>query len=366
MSTVLAVAMLVQAASAGVVQQRGYKARYLVFPPRKVDVRALQRQAATGLTVPFFTNSIVSPLDSNTYQFSIMGTDPTLAPATTWINYFPIALRIHFPDGTVLDSTQPGCGDTVSVMDRFFGSPLFKYSPQSSNGVNLGSVQLTDALQRAEFWSMVHGTQYHVRLASMRTPLVVDVNAPADATTGTGECPGTGHNLGMIDVNEYTTLLQNVIAQNVRTTGVLPVILAYNTVQTEGGSCCIIGYHSSYARNGGTEVFSTGAYTDIGEFGSSFGDITAWSHEIGEAFNDPFGNNATPAWGHIGQVPGCQANLEVGDPLTGTQYTDVYNGFTYHPQELVFFSWFFRTPSTGTGGLYSLKGTFTSTQGTCT
>jgi hypothetical protein len=95
-------------------------------------------------------------------------------------------------------------------------------------------------------------------------------------------------------------------------------------------------------------------------------DIHAWTHELGELLNDPFVSNATPAWGHIGQVGGCQNNLEVGDPLTGTAFNLKYNGFMYHPQELAFFDWFFRTPSKGTGGLYSFEGTFTSPQGACT
>ena len=81
--------------------------------------------------------------------------------------------------------------------------------------------------------------------------------------------------------------------------------------------------------------------------------------------HNPFGHNSTPAWGHIGQVNGCQANFEVGDPLTGHNFTLDYNGFTYHPQELAFFSWFYRTPSTGTGGKYSFEGAFTKTQGLC-
>jgi hypothetical protein len=63
------------------------------------------------------------------------------------------------------------------------------------------------------------------------------------------------------------------------------------------------------------------------------------AHEIGEWMNDPFGNNPTPLWGHTGQVSGCQNNLEVGDPLTGTIVPPVVmpNGFTYHLQELAFF-----------------------------
>lgn len=80
-------------------------------------------------------------------------------------------------------------------------------------------------------------------------------------------------------------------------------------------------------------------------------DIHAWTHEIGEIFNNPFLTNATPAWGHIGQTIACQADLEVGDPLTFESFEHTYNGFHYHPQELAFFSWFYRTASTGTGDL---------------
>lgn len=59
--------------------------------------------------------------------------------------------------------------------------------------------------------------------------------------------------------------------------------------------------------------------------------------------DDPLTTNATPAWGHVGQVSSCQTNLEVGDPLSGTLLPSVtMNNFTYHSQELAFFSWFFR------------------------
>jgi hypothetical protein len=41
------------------------------------------------------------------------------------------------------------------------------------------------------------------------------------------------------------------------------------------------------------------------------------------------------------------------------------NGFKYHPQELAFFSWFYRQhPSLGVNGWYPTKD-FTTTQGTC-
>jgi hypothetical protein len=90
------------------------------------------------------------------------------------------------------------------------------------------------------------------------------------------------------------------------------------------------------------------------------------SHEIGEWMDDPIGNNSTPLWGHTGQVSGCQNNLEVGDPLSGTDFPQLLatNGVTYHPQELAFFSWFFRqSPSLGVNGWYSDNGTFTQDAG---
>ena len=66
--------------------------------------------------------------------------------------------------------------------------------------------------------------------------------------------------------------------------------------------------------------------------------MAAPTHEVNEWINDPGGANPTPAWGNIGQVAGCQANLEDGDPLSGTLMPTVtLNGFTYHLQELAFF-----------------------------
>lgn len=84
------------------------------------------------------------------------------------------------------------------------------------------------------------------------------------------------------------------------------------------------------------------------------------AHEVGEWMDDPFGTNQTAPWGGTGQVAACQANLEVGDPLSGTDVVPIQmpNGFTYNLQELAFFSWFFGSPSIGVNGWYSNNGTF--------
>jgi hypothetical protein len=92
-------------------------------------------------------------------------------------------------------------------------------------------------------------------------------------------------------------------------------------------------------------------------------DVSILSHEIGEWMNDPQLLNFTPAW-LVGS--GCQGNYEVGDPLNGRLMPPVKmsNGFTYHLQELAFFSWFYRlSPSGGVNGWYSDNGSLTSDAG---
>ena len=357
------IASLTQAASATVAGDHGWKAVYKSVP-RPVNMQLQDLARKNGKTIPSFTNYVKSPLDGYTFKFTIVGTDPTKTPAVSQIEYVPIAIRWHFPGGIVIDPTKPGCGDTVSVEDRFFDSPLFVRTPQTSNGVNVGNVQITDGFQRAEFWKYVANTNYHVKLYTHTAPTVVDETAPSGSVTAAGACGGSGHDVGEIPINGYDSLLQAVTLKYT-TPNQIPIIGSYNIVETEGG-CCIIGYHSTVYNNGVSQPYATGAYTDAGVFQAGIQDIHAWAHEIGELFNDPYINNVTPAWGHVGQVGGCQGNLEVGDPLTGTPFLDTLNGFTYHPQELAFFSWFFRTPSSGTDKLFSYEGTFTSAQGACT
>jgi hypothetical protein len=343
-----------------------WKPIFKAVPAHGVNWATLPMQADAGLTLPNFSSTIKSPLDGRTYAYSLIGTDPTKTAASTKVSYVAISLRFHFANGVVLDPTQPGCNDTVAVQDRFFKSPIFKKTALTSNGVSVGKTQYEDGFMRAEFWNLVQNSNYHVLLKQAKGTklVVVDVNAPSGSTTAAGGCSGTNHDLGEIPYNSYVSIIE-ATAKQYATPTQLPIMLAYNVVQTSGG-CCIIGFHGAFGASGGTQVYATGSYTDPGEFGQ-IQDMYAWTHEIGEAFNDPFVNNGTPAWGHVGQVGGCQNNLEVGDPLTGTPAVQIaLKGFTYHGQELAFFDWFYRTPSNGTDGLYSYSGTFKTAQAACT
>jgi hypothetical protein len=130
--------------------------------------------------------------------------------------------------------------------------------------------------------------------------------------------------------------------------------------------CCVGGYHGAFGNP--AQTYSPFLFDLTGVFGVGTEDTDIAAHEVDEWQDDPLGTNATPAWGHVGQVTGCQSNLEVGDPLTGTNFPNVTmpNGYAYHLQELAFFSWFYGPPSIGAGHKFSDDGTFTSAQGACT
>jgi hypothetical protein len=352
-------------------EAHGWTPRFTVMQPRNVDFASLEGQAKTQKSLPFYTGSVKSPLDGKTYNYQIVGADPTKSTVTTKLEYVPIVVRIHFADGTVLDPTQPGCNDTVSVQDRFFNGPNFEKSLLKSNGISMGKTQINDAFQRAEFWTILKSKKYHLNLTAAKKPIIVDFNAPSSSQAVAGVCSDTktvSHKIGEVDINAYDNEMVALATKYAKPNQV-PVVLSYNTFEFSytPSNCCILGYHSAFGTPQGTQTYAVGAYNDAGVFGSGtpIEDIHAWTHELGELINDPFVNNGTPAWGHVGQVGGCQNNFEVGDPLTGTAFNVTYKGFAYHPQELAFFSWFYRTDSTGTGGKFSFEGTFSSSQGAC-
>jgi hypothetical protein len=198
----------------------------------------------------------------------------------------------------------------------------------------------------------------------------VTVNVPdADAATAPDGC-GNGL-LGATDINWLDPYLQSAVIPSLSSKGVgpgtLPVFLLHNFVDYIGTTtqCCVLGYHNAYSISGRVQTYGLSMYDNSGDFSES-SDISALSHEVAEWQNHPYTNNPTPAWGHTGQVSGCQNNLEVGDPLSGTTFADTVGGFTYHPQELAFFSWFYhQKPSLGVHGWYSDQGTFKTFAKSC-
>ncbi|MGI9170644.1 MAG: hypothetical protein ACR2FH_10825 [Caulobacteraceae bacterium] len=356
---------------------------FTLIPHKEISAAELDAQATGHRTIPFWRDHVQSPLRPQYFTTTMAGDSPRTTHVPTVIQYVPIVARIHFTDGTVLDPTVASNCDTVSPQVRFFNSPLFQRAKFRSNGVNVsegvhGGTQFVSAFQRANYWSVVQGTQYGIDLEPAAAPVVVDILAPVRSSQVFSfpiHCPnGTTPtiNLGTMDINAYDTIVENLIGKYSRPDQ-LPVVLTYNFVQTAGG-CCIIGYHNAIPVAGGTQTYAVGTYNDPDIFTAPIQDIYAWTHEMSEWLDDPFvqaavgggGNNdVTPPWGHTGQVGGCQTNLETGDPLTGvaTFHVQGAGGFIYTYQDEAFHDWFYRTPASGTGGKFSFKGVFSTDAG---
>ena len=316
-----------------------------------------------GVQVPLWSGSFV--FEGQTFNFSMVGTDPSKGSATTKIPLVIVPIKFVFADGTKLSATQTVCGDVKSAKYRVQNSPLLKSAAFAPGGTNVGTTQYIDAFQRASFWNNVSATapDYHVLFGkvSVKPVQTIQVGANGKSVAG-GPCALVGE----MDINFFDSIAQGMISKLAIPASSLPLFLSYNTFLTFNGNCCILGYHSLTPAN---QTYAVATYSDPGIFNVPIEDIHALSHELGEWMDDPFTNNIVPPWGHIGQQGGCQNNLEVGDPVTGHAFTVATGGlfpFTYHPEDLVFFPWFARsTPSTSVNGFYTFLNEFAGAQGVC-
>lgn len=254
-------------------------------------------------------------------------------------------------------------------------SPIIRTADFNFGGTDVGRTQAIDAFQRANFWAQI-GPNYHVLLNPVQTfsPVVLSFDAGQGISLPSSLFGACGP-VGIVDINALDAQLVNNVIPSLAKKGVnsstFPIFLFYNVGFSIGdplnlGNCCALGYHSAFLTPTGTvQTYSPSDFDTTGLFGPSARDTTVMSHEVAEWMDDPFGFNPTPAWGHTGQVGGCQDNLEDGDPLTDTEAPRIAmpNGFTYHLQELAFFSWFYGAPSTGVHGWFSDNGTFLSDAG---
>ena len=345
----------------------------LDFQPHHIQPRA----ASTGSTsVRRFTRTVTD--GGAKFSVTMVGKNPFVtqtAPSTT-IKTFLVPVKIVLPNGDTFDPTvTTPCDTQASALARTVQSPVVASRAYSLGGTALGTGQYTDIFRRAEFFTQTSPTGinpgYHVKLNTVTLP-VQTVRVPSTAAAEFTTTTPCGEKTGAMDINFWDnlvtgTLLPSLSAQGVTET-TLPIFELRGVVLFDGtpSSCCILGYHSFTATAAGKQTYATADYESSGRF-AGVNDISALSHEVAEWQDDPFGTNPTRPWGNIGQVAGCQTNLEVGDPLSGTTIPTITNGHTFHPQELAFFSWFYHSsPSLGVNGLFSNNGTFTTAAPACT
>lgn len=350
--------------------------------------------------LPVWDYEVLSPRDGNIYEGVIVGRNPSSTGADAAANVptqvVPIILNFHRVGTAVNLSTgiitttsgnttaDPTVADTacftgpnnvpLTLMEQ---SPIFKNADFNFGGTDVGTTQYADAFSRGNFWQLIDKANYHTRFSPVKIfpPLVVDV----PAKSGLALAPDVfapAFTLcgpeGLVDINFLDALVVNELTElKGINPGTFPMFMIYNTGMSIGdptnlNNCCAGGYHGVAIAGPLTfQAYSPFDFDVSGFFVSSANDTAIVSHEANEFVNDPYGINATPAWGNTGQVVGCQNNLEVGDPLTGTEAPRIVgkNGFTYHLQELAFFSWFFGNPSLGIHGWDSDNGTFLTDAG---
>jgi len=265
----------------------------------------------------------------------------------------------------------------------------------------VGHVQFADAVQRAEFFNHMRDN-WHTNLtpvnivehASVTVPFIVNVRIRGVVTpvrtwfTRTSTDGSTVvfmlqqffnqqfSNIGVAAINagNWTTDAMNVM--------LFPNVFLFTPSATPlvtRGPCCVLGFHTFFADSSVTPqprwVSAFTSWVSPGTFrNAEILDILPMSHEISEAFNDPFINNLTPRW----QFPdgsGCQGNLETGDPVEvlahpafpvtlelnedGNQGGNSQGGkFTFHPQTEALVQWFTQTaPSDAFKGAFSYPNT---------
>jgi hypothetical protein len=369
-------------------------------------MNAMSASKTKGPQLQTFTYQVTSTRDGNVYSGQIVGKSPfsdpqgktsvsaQLAPLVIVTNSVfagvdSAGMILTAPGVTVFDPTIPddSCSSAPNdvPLKLVQQSPIFLPFAFNFGGTDMGTVQTTDAFQRGNFFQLIshgqnaNGITYQVVLDPLTTAAKIVVNIPAadgvayPSAAFVGGCP-TGK-FAVVDIAVYEpaiiSLFTQLAAQGVNPS-TFPFYLLHNVVQCEGntpgcatlnsGACCILGFHDA----SGAQTFGSADFDTSGIFGSAVQDVSDMSHEVAEWMNDPFGNNPVPAWGHIGQQPGCQGNLEVGDPLSGTFAPPIFNpknGFTYHLQELAFFSWFYGSPSVGVNSWFSNNATFLTDAG---
>lgn len=374
---------------------------------------ALKTSKTSGEHLPLFNYTVTSTRDGKTYTGTIVGDSPFDHPSgkvSVPSQIVPVIVITHSvfagidangnvvtAPGTVVfnpsvpdDSCLSAPNDVPLKLVQ--QSPIYNRADFNYGGTDVGFTQATDAFQRANFWDLIdhsgdgngngndnsgNGVSYHVILSPVHTVSAIVVNVPAGKgvaypSAAFNGCPGG--KIAIVDNAVYAPALFNSIPGGLDAQGVnpstFPMFVEHNVVECDAltattncgtldqnSLCCILGFHS----HNGQQTLGTADFDTSNIFVSPTPDVADMSHEVGEWMNNPLNSNSTPAWGHTGQVVGCQGNLEVGDPLSGTLAPTIFNPqnrFTYHLQEMAFFSWFFGAPSVGIHGWFSNNGTF--------
>jgi hypothetical protein len=328
----------------------------------------------------YFADGFTGDGTFNTHwYFNTVGNPPQMHGTTT-LNapIVPVTLDLRNADGSPrFVNGQPLISRPDAFITPTLNSPVFQNADYSSSPV---PTQITDAVQRAEYFSQEKDDWHTLLAPSVKTGRTMVLNAGTYffALNPDGSCC----EFVLIDANVFENALFPPTADDTTT----PVGAAENAgdITTKDVStflfpnaylfignlsnCCILGFHNydfepGDDSNGNVEkryVLNYSSWISPGLFGGGFEDVTALSHEIAETYNDPFVasdgvHDVTPWW--LAPNGNCQHDLETGDVIEGLPngvFPITMNGMTYHPQNEALLQWFeFESPSSAIDGAYS-------------
>ncbi len=295
---------------------------------------------------------------------NMVGNPPERGGTTTIrVPIVPVSVDLLDLDGSLrLSNGTPLHSDVTPFVEPTLQSPLFQDAGYSSSQQ---PTQYSDAIQRAQFFNAAP-TSWHTLLAPVVRPtrtIAIPFGYYRFALNPDGTCCA----FVSVDSRMFESLLFPTDAADVTTPigaaenagDITPADLAMfllpNTflyVNTPS-SCCILGFHSydielGDAENGNRErrfVVAIATWISPGRL-SGVEDVSALSHELLEAVNDPFigtdgVHNLTPWW----QEPSgsCQNKNEIGDvveDIAGAVFPMVMPEMTYHLQNMALLPWF--------------------------
>lgn len=327
------------------------------------DAQVSKPRAMYALMPPHLRTDVIAPASSlqswngsfvyngSTYSYNMVGAAPSTNSTATITTYIiPVKIVITNRNGTksTYDPSHVlSNGNTVTSNTLL--SPLFdSTTTYTQGGVDVGTTQYIDAFQRANFWGTVQSnTNSHLLLSA--TVLAEQTLSPSRTYGKTGSV--FGFTAAEVDINWFDSQVPSLISKLGIQPNQFPIFLLYDTYLTQGGGCCIGGYHSSEGSTSNPQSYAEATYVD--HAGAFSQDVSALSHEIGEWADDPltvnFNGNNTPC-----------GILEDGDPEEGFANYGAFpyslHGFTYNLQDLVMLPYFGAPTSTSVNGWYSFQG----------
>jgi hypothetical protein len=328
-------------------------------------------------SVPNFTRAFSS--HGQVWPFTMIGNDPLLGRRTR-VPARMVAVSLELQNADLATTTVV----PIAPFERLaLRSPNFEEADYSSGE----DIQFADAVQRAEFFHSMK-KDWHTELHPSRIVDRITIQVPRFTTVDVNGTPtqvrtyftgptGDGGTFVLLLDSFFNDAFFNAVVEQIGTGRftrdavnivLLPNTFLFSLDQGPAGALTL-GFH--------TFVFDTtsdpvpvwitvfASWISPGLFNAGIEDVTALSHEISEAFNNPFLINSVPAWQFPGFPGSCQDNLEVGDPIEalGNETVPIRveegrRSFVYHPQIEALLQWFEEAiPSSAIHGAYSYPDT---------